>query len=73
MYVVCTLHNCRCVFLSKLLFIWELLTGTAGAEKERTRGEEKERGREVTEEGNGEKEKDRGAPKVCHNCIHLNL
>lgn len=72
MYVVCTLHNCRCVFLSKLLFIWELLTGTAGAEKERTRGEEKERGREVTEEGNGEKEKDRGAPKVCHNCIHPN-
>lgn len=59
------------VFLSKLLFISELLTGTAGAEKERTRGEEKERGREVTKEGNGEEEKDRGAPKVCHNCIHL--
>lgn len=47
------------------------LTGAAGAEKERARGKEKKRGREVTEEGNGEKEKDRGAPKVCNNCIYL--
>lgn len=53
------------------VFIKTTLTGTAGAEKARTRGEEKERGREVTKEGNGEEEKDRGAPKVCHNCIHL--
>lgn len=47
-----------CVFI-KTAFHLGTLTGTARAEKERTRGEEKERGREVTKEGNGEEEKDR--------------
>lgn len=47
---MCFYQNC---------FSFGNLTGTARAEKERTRGEEKERGREVTKEGNGEEEKDR--------------